>query len=225
MFSLLRLSALSLLLSSGIAFSEPYTFEYSGHLTSRHSPGYDVGDSVKGSLTFDTANAFDAEPDDIYYSESFIVPGRPDFVLGYVAPNAGLNQDYVRFYNGFNEPGNPFPFADSFNINDGNVVDGVFNSLFIAAAPHALDWLANDRVTEFNFGASQLADESYAVFKTGNYYQTPMGPALSNISEAYYQLDFARLSHAVINVPEPDSLFLSFVGFIALLLGRRSKAI
>jgi hypothetical protein len=133
----------------------------------------------------------------------------------------GLNQDYVRFNNGFNEPENPEPSDDAFNINDGSVVNGVLNSLFISVGQHSLDWLFNDNVTEFNFGPDQLGDSSYAVFQTGSYYVDSAGPTFIKISEVYYQLDFAKL--AAVNVPEPGSLFLAFIGMLALFFSRRMK--
>lgn len=203
------------------AYAVPYSFEYSGHITDQRTPSYTFRNIVNGTLIFDPAAVKDRYPQDAYYSESFIRPGYSDFVTGPVSPNTGLNQDYVRFYNGFNAPGNPEPSEDAFNINDGSVVKGMLNSLFISVEPYTLDWLLNDVVTEFNFGPDQLGDRSYAVFQTGSYSVDSSGPSLNNISDVYYQLDFAKLT--AVNVPEPGSLFLSFVGMLALFFSRRMK--
>ena len=221
MFNYLRVFVISLTFFPVVAFSVPYTLEYSGYLTDRHTPGYTMGDYVSGSLTFDVENAYDIYDAD-YWSEYRTLNTSPDFVTGYVAPNIGLNRDYVRFSN--EDSDNPEPSLDAFNINDESIVDGVMNALFISVAPPALDWTADDKVTEFTFTADQLDDQSLIIFQTANYRVDQWGPELNNLSQVYYQLDFARLSRAVVNVPEPDSLFLSFVGLLALLLGRRSRA-
>jgi hypothetical protein len=204
------------------AFSAIYTFEYSGQLTDRRTAGYDFPEYISGTLTFDLANGFDRYPTDPYYSEYIIREGRPDFVTGYVPINTGLNKDEVRFNNGFNAPGNPEPSWDGFNIYDASVVNGILNSIFVAAEVDNLDWLTNDRPREFSFGDDQLNARSTARISEQSYTIGGDGfPTVSTIYEAYYDLDFAELSKT--NLPEPSPIALISIGMLGLLLKRRIK--
>ena len=219
---LLAASCFPVLLSPLAAHAIPYSLEYSGHLTDRHTSGYNFENVVSGKLIFDLDFAADQYPQDIYYSEYKIIPGLQDFVTGYVAPNVGLNQDFVRFANGYNEPDNPEPFNDAFNIYDATVVDGIRTAVFVGVEPPELDWLTNDKLTEFDFGPDKLTTNRSDILFTKDFFSIGSDgvPTVRTIYEAYYQLDFAKLT--AVRVPEPSSMLL-FIGGVALFLSRRLR--
>lgn len=223
MINYLRLFFLMGLCLPMFAYSSVFTFEYSGRLTDRYTAGYEFPEYISGTLTFDLAFARDVYPGDPYYSEYQILSGSPDFVTGYVTPYTGRNTDFVRVNNGFGEPGNPEPFWDGFNINDGSVINNIEDSIFVGVEVEGLDWLFNDSVKEFSYTGEDMNNRSNA--RVSRYSYLGIAPdgawMVRPIYDAYYLLDFAKLTAK--DVPEPGSLLLLFVGGLGLLLRRQYK--
>lgn len=187
------------------AHASVFALQYSGQLTDRHTAGMIFPEFISGTLTFDLAAATDIYPP-TYSAEYKILEGKPDFVTGYIPANTGLNQDFVRVYDG-NDPANPEPFYDGFNIYDASVVNGIRNSIFIAVETGGVDWLNSDSVTPFSFTDSQLNDRSYAVISSAMFWIGSDGDTyVRPLHEAYYDLDFAELTE--VNVPIPNALLL-----------------
>lgn len=196
-----------------------FKLEYSGHLTDRFTPGYDFDDYINGTLMFDLAMAEDVYPGDKFYSEYQIIPGASDFVTGYVTPNEGINHDFVRVNNGYGEPDNPEPHLDSFNFYDSNVVEGgIKDAIFVGVYIDDLDWLFNDSVKQFSYTGADLNETSTASITRG-IFTNEWGGTYYPEYEAYYLLDFVKLS--AIDVPTPTSLPLLLMGGLFLVLRRR----
>lgn len=198
-----------------------FKLDYSGKLTDRYTTGYEFDEYISGTLMFDLAFAADEYPQDEFYSEYRILPGALDFVTGYVTPNVGINDDFVRVSNGYGEPAHPEPFWDGFNFYDSSIVEGgIKDALFIGVEVENLDWLFNDSVKGFSYTGSDMNERSTAVISR-SIYTNEGGGTVRRIYDAYYLLDFAELR--AVNVPEPGSLYLLLIGGLALLLRRGNK--
>lgn len=197
-----------------------YTLEYSGHLTDRRTQGYVFDEHISGTLTFNLAFATDVYPDDEFYSEYQIIPGAPDFVTGYVTPNLGVNDDFVRVNNAFGEPDNPEPYADGFNFYDSSILaDGLKDAIFVRIQLNNLDWVFNDSVKEFSFAGAVLNESAHAVISRGKQLTQGGERYYYPTYDAWYQLDSIKLKAA--DVPETGILYLMLMGGIALLMRRR----
>lgn len=199
------------------AFASLYTFEYSGKLTDRVTPGFDFPDQISGVLTIDMDAGFDENPNP-FSSHYYISDGHSDFVTGYIPNNTGINNDLVRFFNGFNAPGNTEPWWDAFDVYDSSIVDGIATGLFLSAYVNDLDWLSDDT-------ASPLFFSNYSGFEgTGllRQYEQWIGADgdtyVRDIASAYYELDFARLSLVNASVAEPSTAILMALGILGLLV-------
>lgn len=202
-----------------VAHATLFTLEYSGRLTDRYTEGYDFDDYISGTLTFDLAFAADEYPEDEFYSEYQIIPGAEDFVTGYVTPNEGINRDFVRVNNGYGEPENPMPFWDGFNFYDASIVEGgIYDAIFVGVEVENLDWIFNDQVKEFSLTGAEMNDRSTASISR-SIYSDQWGGTIWPVYDAYYLLDFVKLT--AVDVPVPNSLYLMLIGGLALLIRRR----
>ena len=222
MFRFVRSITLTVLLSviPFAAHATLFTLEYSGRLTDRYTPGYNFANYISGTLTFDLASAADTY-NDPFYSEYRILPGATDFVTGYVTPNLGGNDDFVRAGNGYGEPDNPMPSQDAFNVYDSSILaNGTKDAIFVGVEVNNLDWLFDNNVKAFSFSGAQLNDRSNVVITRGRYEVRGGESYYYPLYEAYYQLDFAKLEAVAVPVPETGSVYLLLIGGLALLIRR-----
>lgn len=199
------------------AFASLYTFEYSGKLTDRVTPGFDFLDQISGVLTIDMNAGLDEHPSPFsaHYS---LKEGHSDFVTGYVTSEIGINRDVVRFYNGLNAPGNTEPWWDAFDVLDSSVVNGIGSGLSLYAHVKDLDWLSDDNPTPLFFsdysgfeGTALLSQYEHWIGDNGDTY-------VRDIAWAYYELDFARLSVVNASVAEPSAAILMVLSILGLLV-------
>ncbi len=222
MTNILRALLFTTLIMPSAAFASLYTFEYSGKLTDRVTPGFDFPERINGVLAFDMHAGIDTHPDP-FSSHYSIREGYSDFVTGYIPTNSGINNDAVRFYNGFNAPGNSEPWWDAFDVYDSNIVDRLATGLFLIAYVKDLDWLSDDTGHPLFF-SNYLAFEGTGMLTQYEYWIGADGDAYArDIASAYYDLDFARLSIVNISVTEPAAPILMMLGLLGALVRFRRR--
>lgn len=209
-----------------------YKFEYTGYMfyLTGDALGYQLNDSVAGSLTFDLA---DSNGDD--WNEDYIVSygakNNSDFVKGYQPSNPGQNIDSVLVYDGA-DADYSIPRLDAgIDIVDANYVEtgpndsGAHESRTYGMEVNVVfddfDWLTNGKINTFSFNeANQLAETiSYGVYYDSRHIVDSNGNHSYPSEFAWFRLNSAKLS--VVDVPEPSALFLLISGGLVLLLRRR----
>ncbi|MGD8910833.1 MAG: PEP-CTERM sorting domain-containing protein [Chromatiales bacterium] len=189
--------------------------------------GYNVGDSISGSLFIDTGLASTDHYPDITSFASYdngVVEGG-GFVNGYVAGGT-TSSDSVSIEDDFDES------IDMFSVTDGEYNrfydDGAGNfsftedSLFINAVSWVLDFLHGDGLEQLEQGFDLLASMDADGIGYGSILQAfgsvENGVDFYDFSYAYFNLNSlsVRAIDNVAAVPEPSTIFLMSTGIVGL---------